>query len=157
MKKLIMTGLLLASASVQASVQVPYVATPSGLGVAVDMNGGRHPTADAMRDALAAPRPSLGWTWRDPVEVKQDEALLNKVGMYRLVLDAKGKVSKVIVLVPMEPKEHAAYSFKEKVWTGRLDAGIMRVFENWKFRPNKWKQIDVPAVIKVQWGGVISG
>jgi hypothetical protein len=33
----------------------------------------------------------------------------------------------------------------------RTDAAIIGAFKLWRFRPNTWRQIDVPTVVKIRW------
>ena len=61
--------------------------------------------------------------------------------MYRLQIDQQtGRVANVIVLKSM------GYE--------RTDAAITGAFKFWRFRPNTWRQIDVPTVVKMRWVAV---
>ena len=126
----VMALAMITASGVKASDQVPYIAMPTGLGNAVDVKGGRHAAVESMRDAVFAPKLPAAWVdhGRGP-------------GMYRLQIDQQtGRVANVIVLNSM------GYE--------RTDAAIIGAFKLWRFRPNIWRQIDVPTVVKMRWVAV---
>jgi hypothetical protein len=122
----------------RASESIPYIAMPTGIGYAIDANGGRHPNAFCLRDAVYAPRPQYPYESTGMADPETWTRNLEGNGLYRLEINlVTGRVNHITVIK----------------WPGaaKINAAVIDSFKQWAFKPGKWKEITIATTVRKKW------
>ena len=104
------------------------VAMPTNVGHATDVKGVQHANALCMMDATYAPRPDY------PYEARSRR--VTGSGLFRLAIGNTGQVTQVTT--------------SKSTGNATLDVPAVRAFQQWRFKPGKWKEVIIPVAFTVQ-------
>jgi hypothetical protein len=123
-----------------ASAPVPEILMPVGIGYSTDAKGAHYPNAFSMRDTVRAPRPFIDWPNVNDAINEADSPKWKELvssGLYRLTIDLNtGRVTKVTII---------------KSGSDVLNACSVSTFQQWVFRPGKWKEAIIPTTLRKSW------